>query len=173
MSTQKWEHRQEPSWITERAVARQDCALAGGKQPDPKHEISDRPRLAGAPTLKRRRHVKSAGIVLQGLAGTAPFRSIVWSIWAWWVTEFLQMVQPIRQAVQPECAAERRGSPPLRASRNAASGIPVSPRSSLPPIPFLSGLARLHLTLPHAPAGSSRRAERHDGKGNLYFVHAA
>jgi hypothetical protein len=45
--------------------------------------------------------------------------------------------------------------------------------SSLSLISFLSGSARFHLTLPQAPAGARRWAERHDGKGNLHFKHAA
>jgi len=46
-------------------------------------------------------------------------------------------------------------------------------RSSLLPISFLSGSARIQVTLPQAPAGTRRWAERYDGKGNLYFKHAA
>ncbi len=105
--------------------------------------------------------------------GTAPLVSIVWSMWAWLATKFLQSDQPIRQLVQPALKVNRRGSPPPGAGRRAAFGIPASPRSSLPPIPFPSGFAPLHQTLPQAPVGYRHRAERYDGKRDMYFLHAA
>jgi hypothetical protein len=46
-------------------------------------------------------------------------------------------------------------------------------RSSLSPISILPGSAHLHPTLPQAPAGYRRWAERYDGKRNLHFEHAA
>lgn len=46
-------------------------------------------------------------------------------------------------------------------------------RSRLSPSSILSGSARVHPTLPQDPAANGRRAERHDGKGNLHFKHAA
>ncbi len=46
-------------------------------------------------------------------------------------------------------------------------------RSSLSPNSILSGFARVHPTLPQDPAANGCRAERHDGKGNLHFKHAA
>jgi len=140
---------------------------------------------------------------------TAPLLSILWSAWAWFhpsdvivspgtkrfhpsdadlspgtprlATKFLQSDHLIRPLVRPVLKADRRGSPPLGAGRPQAS-----PRSSLlPHIPFPSGLARLHRTLPQdpvgpqgpigpqAPAGYHRRAERYDGKRDMYFQHAA
>ena len=110
--------------------------------------------------------------------GTAPLDSIVWSLWVWLATKFLQMGLPIGQRVLPVFSAERTGSPPpLGACRPliwlGGFGASVSPRSSLPPIPFPTGTTRLHLTLPQAPAAYQRRAERYDGKRDLYFLHAA
>ena len=66
------------------------------------------------------------------------------------------------------------GSPP----RDGAGGcrLPVSQathRSSPPHISQFPARTRLHTTLPHAPVGKVRRAERHDGKRDLYFQHAA
>ena len=46
-------------------------------------------------------------------------------------------------------------------------------RSSLSPISILPGFARSHLTLPQAPAVDCCWAERHDGKRDLHFQHAA
>ena len=40
-------------------------------------------------------------------------------------------------------------------------------------ISLLSGSASSHPALPQAPTGVRRRAERYDGKGNLYLQHAA
>ena len=61
-----------------------------------------------------------------------------------------------------------RGSPPFWAGRNE-----YARRSSLSLLSILTGFVRLHLTLPQAPAGISRWAERYDGKRDLYFLHAA
>lgn len=120
-----------------------------------------------------------ARYVCAGAGGeTAPLWSIFWSAWAWLATKFLQTDQTPGQLVRSTIKTERTGSPPpLEAHRLllrvGAFGIPVSPRSSLPPIPFPSGLSRLPLTLPQAPAADQRRAERYDGKRDLYFLHAA
>jgi hypothetical protein len=65
----------------------------------------------------------------------------------------------------------RHGYPPL-GSRSAQPGFP-SHGSSLSPISILPGSARLHLTLPQAPAGDRRWAERYDGKRDLHFFYAA
>ena len=61
------------------------------------------------------------------------------------------------------------GSPP---TRQAAALRPFID-TGYPPIPFPAVFARVHPTLPHVPAALSCRTERHDGKGNLYFQHAA
>jgi len=107
---------------------------------------------------------------------TAPLLLILWSIGAWFATKFLQVDLPIGQRVRLVLTAERRVSPsPLGAHRPLLRGLGVTvfPRSSLPPIPSPSGPTCLHWTLPQAPAADQRRAERHDGKRDLYFLHAA
>jgi hypothetical protein len=60
------------------------------------------------------------------------------------------------------------GSPPVR---QAASLSPFF--SADPPTPSPAVFARVHPTLPHVPAAFGYRTERYDGKGNLYFKHAA
>jgi hypothetical protein len=63
------------------------------------------------------------------------------------------------------------GSPPVR---QAAAPSPFF--NAHPPIPFPAVFARVHPTLPHVPVarrGGPCRTERYDGKGNLYFKHAA
>jgi len=63
------------------------------------------------------------------------------------------------------------GSPPVR---QAAALRPYFDRLiGYPPIPSPAVFARVHPTLPHVPAAFSCRTERYDGKGNLYFKHAA
>ena len=109
---------------------------------------------------------------------TAPLWSTLGSIWAWLATTFLLADQLPGYFAQPRFVAELSGSPPVSACRSAARrlaayGTPASPRSSLPPIPFPSGLTRLHRNLPQAPAAYRRRAERYDGQRDLYFLHAA
>jgi hypothetical protein len=104
---------------------------------------------------------------------TAPLVSILWSAFAWMATKFLRSDYLLGQLVRPVLKADRRGSAPPRVPNRAALGTQASPRSSLPHIPYPSGSPRLHPTLPHAPAGHRRRAERYDGKRDMYFQHAA
>jgi hypothetical protein len=52
-------------------------------------------------------------------------------------------------------------------------GSRATRRHSLSPVSILSGSAPLHPTLPQDPAVDCGWAERHDGKGNLHFKHAA
>jgi hypothetical protein len=110
--------------------------------------------------------------------GTAPLLLTFWLMGVRLATKFLQTDLPIGQLVRPLFTAERTASPPpLGACRpsiwHGAFGASVSPRSSLPPIPFPSGTTCLHVTLPQAPAANQRRAERYDGKRDLYFLNAA
>ena len=104
---------------------------------------------------------------------TAPLVSILWSAFAWLATKFLPSDHHLGQLVRPVLKADRRGSAPPRVPNRAALGTQASPRSSLPHIPYPSGSLRLHPTLPYAPAGYRRRAERYDGKRDMYFQHAA
>ena len=122
-----------------------------------------------------------------GFAGglTAPFLSALGLIWVWVATNFLHKDQPYRHRVQPDSAVELPGSPsPPRASGRllrqrlarqrldsiATRGFPASPGH--PAIPLPSGFAPSLLTLPLAPA-DFLRAERHDGKRDLYLLYAA
>ena len=104
---------------------------------------------------------------------TAPLISILWSTFAWMATKFLRPDHLLGQLVRPVLKADRRGAPPPGVRSRAAMGTQASPRSSLPHIPYPSGSPRLHPTLPHAPVGHRRRAERYDGKRDMYFQHAA
>jgi hypothetical protein len=63
------------------------------------------------------------------------------------------------------------GSPPVRQA--TALEAFCDRLIGYPPLPFPAIFARVHLTLPHVPAAISCRTERYDGKGNLYFKHAA
>jgi hypothetical protein len=66
------------------------------------------------------------------------------------------------------------GSPPRDGAGGRRLSVPqATHRPSLPHIPFLPVRTHLHPTLPQAPAGEVRWAERHDGKRDLYFQHAA
>jgi hypothetical protein len=108
--------------------------------------------------------------------GTAPFTSMVLWAWAWLATKFLHKEQPFRHSVQPNFYAELPGAaPPRRPSQAAVRGTPGCPRSSLPPMPVLSGFAPSFLTLPYAPTArqGEHRAERYDGQRDLYFLNAA
>jgi len=53
------------------------------------------------------------------------------------------------------------------------AGPRATHRYSSPPISIPSGSAKIHPASPQAPADCCRRAERHDGKRDLYLQHAA
>ncbi len=101
----------------------------------------------------------------QASGGTAPP-----VFWAWLATISLHLEYRIGQLVRQD---NRRGSPPPGAGRRPVTATPATLASSFPLIPFPSGFARIHPTLPQVPAGESRWTERYDGKGNLHLQHAA
>jgi hypothetical protein len=157
MSTQKRESRWQRKSCTERT------GVFGGRSWPSGRTTRNDPR----PT-----HVaRFACAVANGQ--TAPLMSILWSAFAWMATKFLRPDHLLGQLVRPVLTADRRGAPPPRVRSRAAMGTQASPRSSLPHIPYPSGSACLHPTLPHAPEGHRRRAERYDGKRDMYFQHAA
>ena len=178
MSTQKREYRSSPVTETCHRLFRFRRQSTSSTERAKRQAIS---------TLFARHDCAGAG------GGTAPLDSIVWSLRVCFhpsdeglslgapeelATKFLLVGLPNGQRVRPVFSADRTGSPPpLGACRPliwlGAFGASVSARSSLPPIPFPTGTTRLHLTLPQAPAAYQRRAERYDGKRDLYFLHAA
>ena len=131
---------------------------------------------------------------------TAPLMSIIWLAWAWLSscdegsrktadrhssnkgislgTAVMEATNSLLSDRHHETLAEqnsRPGSPPRDwVSVSGLSVLRVSHRSSLRHVPNLLPVrAHLHTTLPIAPAGEVRWAERHDGKRDLYFQHAA
>jgi hypothetical protein len=85
---------------------------------------------------------------------------------------FVQLVQLVQLVLLVRLVL-RHGSPPFGDGPGATAGRPANHGFSLPHIPFPSGLACFHPTLPWVPAGRRRWAERYDGKGNLYLQHSA
>jgi hypothetical protein len=109
--------------------------------------------------------------------GTAPHMSIFWLAYAWFhsiewlVTNSLQSDHCIGKHVR---LGSRCVSPPQDgAGGHTEATTQATHRSSLPHIPTIPARTRLHPTLPQAPAGKRRWAERYDGKRNLYLQHAA
>ena len=113
---------------------------------------------------------------------TAPLMSIIWLAWAWLLS------------ASPEDAAEREatdsllsdhrneiiarldsrsGSPPPGGAHLRRQTRPRVTQTSLSHLLILPVRVHLHTTLPQFPAGEVRWAERHDGKRDLYFQHAA
>ena len=103
---------------------------------------------------------------------TAPLFSAIW-IWAGLATKFLLSDYHLGQLAQPVIVTERRGSPPPGAGRPSAFGRTAPPRSSLSRISLPTGSPRFPQAWLQAPDGIRRRAERYDGKRDLYFLHAA
>ena len=126
---------------------------------------------------------------------TALFMSVFGLMWSWFhlgdqgkslgarelATKFLHKDQPYRHCAQSHFAVELPGSPPPLRARGrrlcqhlarqlSALGLSASPGH--PVIPLPSEFATSPLTLPHAPA-DFLRAERQDGKRDLYFLYAA
>ena len=166
MSTQKRENRSSPATKHCRRWVRYRWQ---------RNRYTERARGEALPSFAAiARHVCAAAS-----GRTAPLLSIFWSACAWLATNFLRLDHHFGQLVRPVFKADRRGSPPLRVSNRAALGTQASPRSSLPHISYPSGLVRLHPSLPQgppgpqAPDGKFRRAERYDGKRNMYIQHAA
>jgi hypothetical protein len=138
------------------------------------------PKRAGGRVIKDPSQI--ARYVWAFAAGlTAPFTSTILLAWSWAATKFLHKDQPYRHLVQPAFAVELPGSPPphrvrvrqLRrhlARQLTARSVPESP--GRPAIPLSSGFAPSPVTLPYVPA-KIRRAERHDGKRDLYLLYAA
>jgi hypothetical protein len=116
---------------------------------------------------------------------TAPLTPIIWLAWAWLLQCDAGMSPEARDRVATDSLLSdhrfeplarlnsRCGSPPLKVEgRTEESAPPATHWSSTPHIPKLPARTRLHLPLPHAPAGQNRWAERYDGKGNLHIQHA-
>jgi hypothetical protein len=89
-------------------------------------------------------HTHPAQFVLSFLAifrgVTAPLERVVQTALSWAATNFLHTDYPHRHSAQPLLAVAlpglASGPPPATAGCIAAFGLPVSPRSSLPLIPF-------------------------------------
>ena len=97
--------------------------------------------------------------------GTAPPENT-----ARWVTNSLHTDYRLEQRVWQ---IVRHNAPPFRAGGLATPGQKALRRLSLSHIPTPPGLASFHSASPQAPAAQNRRAERYDGKGNLYLLNAA
>ena len=86
------------------------------------------------------------------------------------VTDSLHKDHPIVRLVRQDVCS---GTKPLWKCRSTQAGPPAAHRYPLSLLSLLSGNAFLHVTLPQAPAGIRRWAERYDGKRDLHFKHAA
>jgi hypothetical protein len=160
MSTQKWEH-----WDTPGTRSRRRGPWCRSQHTRCTHR-------AGVECIPFPAHIARYACAA-GKCRTAPLLSIIWSALAWVATNFLHSDHHTRQLVRPVLLAARRGSPPPLVRSRADLSKQASARSSIPHISYPSGFARIHPPLPQAPDGHCRRAERYDGKRDMYFQHAA
>jgi hypothetical protein len=130
---------------------------------------------------------------------TAPLMSIIWLAWAWLLSFDGSLGEAVDRVATNSLLSDthdetlarldsRLGSPSpgdisatntcRRDSRAVAEVrglllLRAAHRSSFRHVSILPVRTHLHSTLPIAPAGQDRWAERHDGKRDLYFQHAA
>jgi hypothetical protein len=117
---------------------------------------------------------------------TAPLMSIFWLAWIWLHTSDVMSQEATTDRVATNSLYSdirfatftglgcHSSSPPLDGAGERRLSVPRGThRSSLPRIPSLPVRSHLRRPLPQAPAGEVRWAERHDGKRDLYFQHAA
>ena len=134
--------------------------------------------------------MERAGISIPGLRTsgsdiTAPRMSIIWLALAWLFSGDELSQEPTDWVATNSLLSDHcfetfaelgslSSSPPRSGAGGQRLSLPqATHRLSLPHIPILPVRTHLHPTLPHAPAGEIRWAERHDGKRDLYFQHAA
>ena len=170
MSTQRRAHRTSPATKIRRGELR---------------FRRDRASIERAETLE-------LGSALEARLGHAPFRgitapllSILWLAWAWLHSSDETLQETADRVATKSLLSDhrsetfaglglRRSTTPPGGVRGPSESVPRAiPRSSLLHIPHSPARTRLHTTLPHVPVGKVRRAERHDGKRDLYFQYAA
>jgi hypothetical protein len=116
---------------------------------------------------------------------TAPLMSIIWLAWVWLSTCDDGSRASTNRVATNSLYSDRHfetfaglgslsGSPPRDGTGEQRLSVSqATHRPSLPHIPTLPVRSHLRHTLPQAPAGEVRWAERHDGKRDLYIQHAA
>jgi hypothetical protein len=193
MSTQRGANRTMPASDTDRAAVWQRWFRGFGEGAGvsiPETRSSN--ALAGV-VVSLRGHARVAGS--PGI--TAPLMTIIWLAWVWISSPATACCRGIRglracDKWSRETIADRVATRslysdhrfgPLAGPENLASSPPRcgagDRRLSVPnrcfPLhtPILPVRSHLRPTLPQAPAGEVRWAERHDGKRDLYFQHAA
>jgi hypothetical protein len=166
MSTQRRANRTTPAIETDRAdVRRRWFRVCGGRKGISIPELPTSSALASDIT--------------------APLTTIIWLAWVWLATyDELSRVSIFRVATNSLLSDHRfetfaghgslSSSPPLGGAGGCRLSVPRGThRSSHSHIPVLPVRSHLRRPLPQAPAGEVRWAERHDGKRDMYFQHAA
>ena len=115
---------------------------------------------------------------------TAPLMSIIWLAWAWLLSFDTSSEEAADWEATDSLHSDHRngiiarldsrsGSPPTGGADLCEQTRPRVTQTSLSNVSILPVRVHLHPTLPQFPAGEVRWAERHDGKRDLYFQHAA
>jgi hypothetical protein len=179
MSTQRRANRTSPAIATDRAdVGRRWFRGCRGRTGISIPETRTGNLLASVIALPQRSIAGVSGI-------TAPLMSIIWLAWAWLSSCGERSHASTFRVATNSLYTDRRfetfaghenlsSSPPRDGADGSRLSVQRSARRSSPPhISILPVRSRLRHTLPQAPAGEVRWAERHDGKRDLYFQHAA
>jgi hypothetical protein len=180
MSTQRRANRTAQAIENDRADLRRrwfrDCGVRAGIS-IPELRISS--ELASSPPQRLRPVAGGPGI-------TAPLMSILWLIWDLLHACGEVPEEAIERVATNSLLSDHRfetfagheglsGSPPQLGAGSRRLSIPPGTHRSSPPriLPIPPLRSHLRRPLPQAPAGEVRWAERHDGKRDLYFQHAA
>ena len=181
MSTQRRANRTSPAIETDRAdVGRRWFRGCGGRMgiSIPGMRTSSLLNSATVPPQRQSTVAEVPGL-------TAPLMSIIWLAWAWLSNCDERSQASTFRVATNSLYSDRRfetfaglgspsSSPPPGGAGDCGLSVQRSTHRSSPPhISILPVRSHLRHTLPQAPAGEVRWAERQDGKRDLYFQHAA
>ena len=178
-----WRFRQRAAWMVP-SSGEVRCGSGAGQDWVQKMSTQRRASRTFAAIEMDRAGVRHRWFLISGI--TAPLMSIFWLMWAWLFSGDKRLpITTTREATDSLLSDRHNETLALVNSRTVSlpggvgirgpSALRVTLRSSLSYDSLLPVRTHLHTTLPIAPVTrqGGRWAERHDGKRDLYFQHAA